>query len=233
MKRILVIAIGASLSVAAFGAYASAQLGESPSQSKSVPGPAIGPSGQTGDLHYFENPAKEFDGTSEKFGPYRLLPLGTKFIPRAYPDDKAPRDFSETKDSVLLSASKAHVLRPTGFVETNLSGTLRNGAPIVLSATWISGKRTVTVASAPVQQWALPIDVYLHFPDSLIAVKPVMIGGWPGIVTRPTSGPVAGIGSVQIWLDGIEVVFTSADLNRDEVTAIAEAVVTEAKRGRP
>ncbi len=209
------------------GALLVGAIADQPSAwSREVPGPAIGPAGQSGPIRYMENPGTPYSGGAVMHGPYRLLPPGTLPIERTYPGDSGSRDFSETRDRRVIDSSALKIVAPpAGYVARSTRALLRSGQVIGLDEVWEAlGGNTVIVSAGTAPEWRLPLDVYLYMPDSLLEVLPITIAGRPAIVEQPRAGPAANVGHVRIWIDGIDVALSSPTLDQTKLVALAESM---------
>lgn len=210
---------------------------QSKSIARPVAGSDVGPSGQTGQITYLDNTGEAYRGDAEEFGPFRLMPPGTKHLVREYPADTAPRDFRETYSRQSLPSSKLLVLPPAGWSESAFRTVLRNGIPIEASGLWASPDgRAVSFFVIDVPDWALPIDVYLGFPDSLTVKSMTTISTHPAIVEGPnerrslkTPPPPPG-GSVRVYVNGVQLILQSDDLEIEELTQVAKSVIPVLER---
>jgi hypothetical protein len=223
--RFLTLAAIGLLAVGGLAAAAAAQGGGG--RPHEVPGPATGPSGQTGELHYFENKPKPWDGTFMQFGPFRILPPGIEVIVRDDPFGalaSAPVAF--TNNTPQIEKSPAHIAPVMGYSESQLNARLRGVTVTHIEAVWSLGGATVIVMSDLVPESALPLDEYSSVAESPFAPvgTPVMIGERYAIVSQPKSGPAPHVGYVRMWLDGSEVWLRSDDVGQDTLVAIAKAV---------
>jgi hypothetical protein len=234
-RRGTALALAAASSAIALGLVASTEVfgGESPATAKNVAGPPVGPSGQRGPLRYLENTGKEYDGHAKEFGPYRLIPAGTAYVLRDYPDDKEERSFNETKSKGGLPKLPLIIANPSpGWKETGFSAATRNGRAIFTTSLWESadGKRAA-VSIVEVQAWALPIDIYLTFDDSLTLVTPDAIHGFPAITEGPNPSRLGGTpppppgGTVRVYFGGGELILQSDNVPIGELKAIAESLL--------
>ena len=229
-RRLLTLAAIALLAAGGLAAVAAAQGGGG--RPHEVLGPAIGPSGQTGDLHYFENKPNPWDGTFTQFGPFRILPPGIQVIERADPFgslESAP--VTLTTEAQQIGKSPAYIAPVVGYGETQLKARMRGGVVTQVEAVWSLGGATVVVMSGLVPLSALPLDEYSSLAESPLAPvgTPTLIGGRYAIVSQPKSGPALHVGYVRIWLDGTDLWLRSDDLGQDKLAAIAEAI--SANRG--
>lgn len=223
--RLLTLAVIALLAAGGLVAVAAAQVGGG--RPHEVAGPAIGPSGQTGDLHYFEGKPKPWDGTFTQFGPYRILPPGIEVITRDDPFgslQSAPVAF--TTDRPQIEQSPAYVAPVMSFLETGITARLRGSVVTHVEAIWAADGATVIVMSDIVPESALPLDEYSSLAESALAPvgTATMIGGRYAIVSQPKAGPAPHIGYVRIWLNGTDLWLRSDDLGQDKLVAIAEAI---------
>lgn len=231
-RRSLIVSMASV--AAAVGLLAGAVAEDRPSWSKEVSGPGVGPAGQTGELHYLENPAKPYQGGARQFGPYRLLPPGTRYIERDYPADTAPREFTETADPSLFTGSELYIPPLAGYAEKSANAVLRNSTPILVQLSWASAEIALQVVVTAAPEWQMPLDVYLHFEDSPITVRSEMLSGHFAIVTEPTAGPAPNVGSVRVWLGGREIFLSSPNAGQDRLRVIAETILAGAAgRGGP
>lgn len=225
LKRVrLLVATVASVSlIGTLVVVALAQQG--PTRPHEVAGPDVGPSGQTGDLHYFDNPPSAESPTPTQFGPYRVFPPGSRVQNREYPDDPDPVEYRPTKDQASLANSPLHLAPPTGYREVELSGTERRGVPQIVSAHWASGSDELDVVAVVMPTWRLPIDVYLDVQERRLEQRLTRIAGHEAVVEQPKSGPTPGLGYVRVWMNGWELVLTSTVLGQDRLEALAEQLV--------
>lgn len=194
---------------------------ESPSTAKRIPGPSVGPAGQTGPITYLENPATPFTGEAKSFGPFRLLPPGTKYIDRDGGFSPSPGDITSSNDIATVRASPLYVAPVPDAQEIELTEERLKGDPFRFTATWATGGKSIHLARVRYPDNQLPIDIYLHFPDSRVQVRPEMIAGKYAIVTEPASGPAANVGDVAIWLDGSLLWLWSPHADHTELRNIA------------
>ncbi len=222
---IVVVGFGLAVSV---GLVARAATDDPGGRSREVEGPAVGPSGQTGELTWLENPAKPYAGGATAHGPYRLLPPGTLYIPRDYPGDTGSRTFGETSDTMTLTESSLHIEPVEGYKASSERGTTRGGTIISIDSVWAGPTgETILVSSARVPDWMLPLDVYLFPQDSILKVVSVSIAGRPAIVEQPVSGPAPNVGHVRLWFDGSELVLRSPSVGQDRLVALAEEIARQ------
>ena len=222
-KGLMVIAAAIATGSLTFVIVAASSDGKS--QLQEVPGPAVGPAGQTGELHYFEGtPATEYNGGAKEYGPYRLLPAGTKYIVRPFPEDKAPGAMTRTAGPSAVGASSLYIRPPDGFTLADGWVVAYDGFDHEASFTWTAPGATVWAAYAAVDDWRLPLDVYLYFNDSPLVVRPAMIGGYYAIVEEPRKGPAPNVGKVELYVNGRALVLRSPDLGQDRLEAIAAEV---------
>ena len=186
--------------------------------------PDVGPSGQVGEMTCNEAPAGAGDGESPSFGPYRLLPPGTKFIERDYGPAPQPGDFEEVDNEAVVREWHTYTAPVEGATEESLTGRLLRGEPLQIFSTWRIDGHPVTVIVTDYPGSFLPLDVYLHPDDSRVAVKPEQIGGRFAVVEEPASGPAANVGYVSLWMGGYEVAFRSSELDHAALRQLAEAV---------
>ncbi|PFG74140.1 hypothetical protein A9A59_1349 [Tepidiforma thermophila] len=194
--------------------------------SDEVPGPERGPSGQTGQLTWLENPARPYAGGAEQVGPYRLLPPGTLYIERTYPGDTGARDFAETSSPDVLRRSALYFEPLPGFSVSSERGTVRDGQVIGIDSYWKNDAGdALIVSSAAVPDWMLPLDVYLYPTDSPLEVFTTTIAGRPAIVEQPSAGPAPNVGYVRVWLEGQEIVLRSPSMGQDRLIDLAARLV--------
>lgn len=230
--RLLTLAAIALLAAGGLAAVAAAQVGGG--RPHEVAGPDIGPSGQTGELHYFENKPKPWDGTFTQFGPYRILPPGIEVVLRDDPfGSLAAAPVTFTTDILQINRSPAYITPVMGYSEAQVQARMRGGSVTHVEAVWSLGAATVVVMSSVVPQSALPLDEYASLAESPLAPvgTPVMIGRRYAIVSQPKSGPAPHVGYVRIWLDGTDLWLRSDDLGQDKLVAIAEAISTSLGAG--
>jgi len=228
MRRFFMVTVGATaVAAATFVSLIVSQGQDEPSRASRIPCPSVGPAGQTGEMTCFESRPTPYTSGATMFGPYRLLPAGTKFIERDYGAAPQASDFSEVNDSDAIRKSSLYIRPPLGVAETALRESTLKGTPLQVLSTWeLDGKTVNVVVTVDRPEW-LPIDVYLHFPDSLIQVRAEMIAGKYAIVMEPATGPAKNIGYVTVWLDGIEVSFSSEGHDHKTLRALAQAIATE------
>ena len=200
-----------------------------PSQANRIPCPAVGPAGQTGEMTCYESIPSPYAGGAKEFGPYRLLPPGTKFIERDYGIPPASSDFTEVADKTAIRNWRIYVAPPGGAVERTLAGRALRNDPLQVFSTWDVEGKTVNVIATAYSGALLPIDVYLYFPSSRISVSAEMIGGRYVIVDQPTTGPAPNVGYVAVWLDGFEIAFRSPEHDHKVLRALAEAIIAKSK----
>ncbi len=220
-KRSLVLttAIAVGLACMTIGVVA-AQGGSGPSQATEVSGPTIGPAGQSGELHYLENQAKDWDGTSTPFGPYRLLPPGTKFIERPFPEQEPAKGIEESSERARSQESALNVEPPSGFIEKTRSAMFVDGEVMSIGYVWTSGSREIDASVDKVFPEQLPLDVYLTFDDSPFVVKPTQVGDHFVIVQQLRTGPSANQGWVASYDDGVSISLHSPTDGEDALTAV-------------
>ena len=190
-----------------------------------VPGPSVGPSGQTGDLHYLENPGTEYRGGAEEFGPFRLLPPGTKFIERA--SRGVPATSVEEVDRPAVWEDSDLVLSiPTEVQADRISATVVNGESLAqlnyaLSAR--DGGLTATVMR--VSDSSLPLDVYRPLADSPLEIVTTQRNGAYVVIEQRRSGPAPSSGYVSIYADGRLLTLYSQELGQDRLAEIGLQLV--------
>lgn len=224
---LLVLTVG---TVTTFAAVSGAK--DSPATARPVDGPSTGPSGQTGELTYLDDTGSDYAGGADEFGPYRLVPPGTKQIVREYPQDTEAREFSESHSRSDLPSSRLLVAPDDDWTESAFRALLRNGRVVEVSALWEgSGGISVSLLLMEVPDWALPLDTYLTFPDSLTTLAPAMIAGHYAILDGPNEDRQQGVpppppgGTVRIYFGGGELIVQSDVLPVAEVAELAADIV--------
>ena len=227
MRRLPIITAAGAASLIAAGMTAAAIVGngDGPSSARQIAGPSVGPAGQTGDLHYLENPAKPWDGTSQQWGPYRLLPAGTRYIERPLPPDRAPHQAEQATDPSIWRSSPLAVQPPAGFTEKQGKAVLYDGQVGELWFTWVGSEGTVNAGVGQLLDWRLPMDVYLYYDDSPLVIRPVKIEGFPAIIEEPRAGPAPNVGRVEVAAKGKVFVLRSPDIGQDRLESIAAEIV--------
>jgi hypothetical protein len=177
----------------------------------------------------YESIPSPYTGGAKEFGPYRLLPPGTKFIERDYGNPPLTSDFADVTDQPRIRSWRTYVAPPEGVLERTLAGRSLRGEPLQILATWDVRGKPVDVITTAYPSQLLPIDVYLHFPDSRISVTAETIGGRFAIVDQPSAGPAPNVGYIAIWLDGFEVAFRSAEHDHKVLRSLAETVAARRK----
>lgn len=217
--------IGTAIAFSGALVVASATSGIS-SKSQEVDGPAVGPSGQTGQMTYLENPAVvEFDGSGELHGPYRLLPPGTKYVSREYSRAWDSADYVEASSSDVLDLI-SWAQPPLEHSLASARGTLVDGEIATFDIVWRrDGGSTVTLSGGRLAPWRLPLDVYLHPADSAIQVRPIEVHGYPAIIVEPSSGPAPNVGYLRIAFDGFDLAIQSPDLPHDQLVEVADNLI--------
>jgi hypothetical protein len=162
-----------------------------------------------------------FAGGEVEFGPYRLLPPGTKFIERDYGTPPAPDDFRDEDDPETLRAWPMYVPPPEGVRELSLAGQVVRGKPFQVRAEWERDGKVVHAVMTDYPETLLPLDVYLHPAESRIMVKAEMIEGRFAIIQEPLAGPAPNVGYVAIWLDGVELALRSPEFGHDTLRSLA------------
>jgi len=227
LKSAKVISGLAALLLAGLVVGAMAQGSGGPSQAREVAGPSVGPYGQQGELHYFENPAHEYSGGAKEFGPYRLLPAGTKYIPRPPKDPRPATSVEEVRDVARWKGTNLDVPAPKGFVERRAAATVIDGTTIdAVSFAWSSPSGTIYAVVHSVAEDRLPLDVYLTFDDSPIEERPVMIAGYHAIVEQPRSGPAPNVGYVAVYVAGRSIDLHSPDMGQDRLVQVAQELLS-------
>ena len=198
---------------------------QGPSLAKEVSGPNIGPSGQTGELHYLENPGNEFSGGSTTFGPYRLLPPGTKFIPR-FAEGPPPKLIERTTEKRSWPDRTLDLEPPNGLQEKRATATVLDGARVdSIEYVWTDGTQEILVLSMLVSEEMLPLDVYLPFDDSTLAIKTMRMSETTfAVIEQPRAGPAPNVGYVSVYSLGRLLTFQSPDVGQDRLLDIAKLV---------
>lgn len=212
----LAIVVGAALVFAgSMIAVAATQNRGGPSTAKEVAGPSVGPAGQTGELHYLENTARRYAGDAQDFGPFRLLPAGTQYIPRPLPTELTGKPTPHPVSLDELKASQLWVDAPEGLELAQASGDEWLGKAINAQFLWRTADgKSVQATVSIVEDWQKPLDVYLVYPDSLLRVAPVMIDGHYAIVNEPSTGPAPNVGYVSVFVNNKLLYLSSPDLDQ-------------------
>lgn len=210
-----------------------------PGRAREVTGVTIGPSGQTGELHVFENPTTGNVGGATEFGPFRVLPAGAAGIPRPAPPEEATKMRSQSSDPAVWRDSGLAVDPPAGFVQFAAQATLLDSEVDRVDYQWKGPEGTVVGVIARVPAWRLPIDVYQRFPDSRLQVTTEMIEGYYAVIEEPKSGPAPNVGRVQVYVAtigqlGRGIVLSSPDMGQDKLRAVAASLARDLhKAGTP
>jgi hypothetical protein len=190
-RRSTLIAVALSATVTAgLTATALAQRGgDNPSRAKEVAGPAVGPAGQTGELHYFENPGKEYAGGATMVGPYRVLPPGTKYISRDWPGP-VPKTIEYSADPATWSQTALVLPEPAGFRQTSAQATILDGTRVAtVDYVWSSAAGQIHARVLVIPEARLPLDVYLTFDDSPIVNTVMKIEGGFAVAVASAQSP--------------------------------------------
>jgi len=202
---------------------------ERPSGAKILERADRGPSGQPGPVNILGNPAKPYTGGAVEHGPYRLLPPGTKYIPREYPKDAPQEQPVVTLDASVRAGSSLYIAPLPGFTEVRGSATLHAGEVVLTEAEWSGPVGTVYVAARLLKPWNLPLDVYLSYPDSALQVRVETISGYPAVILEPARGPAPNVGYVQAAVDGELIHLSSPTTGQDTLRTLAAQIIEERK----
>jgi hypothetical protein len=223
MKRKSAMAVTALSALAAMGlaVVAIAQPSDKgPSEAVEVPGPSVGPSGQTGELHYLENPGTEYQGGARQFGPFRLLPPGVAFIPRPFQGEPATR-LEKRSEPTFREGNELALQIPTNFTEKSASAMVVNGKEVRrIDYVFTSPEGEVSASTTPVAESSLPLDVYQYFDDSPLENVLKQFGDIFVVIEQPKTGPAPNVGYVNIYARGRLILLQSADVGQDRLLEI-------------
>lgn len=204
--------------------------GHGPSDAKEVSGPSVGPAGQTGKLHYLENTARPYAGGAQDFGPFRLLPAGTQYIPRPLPTELADAPTPADADVSALQSSSLWLDPPRGFATSGAAGRTWLGKVDEARFVWRSPEgKTIRANVSSVHDWERPLDVYLVYSDSLISVLPEMISDHYAIVNQPAAGAAPNVGYVTVFANNKILELSSPDLDQDYLKSIVSELIAQVR----
>jgi len=233
MSTLVVLGLCAALTVGLAATALAQRDGDHPSRAGEVPGPTMGPSGQTGDLHYFENNGTAYAGGATFVGPFRLLPPGTQFIPRPS-RVQVPRTVDRSADPNKWIGTQFELSAPPGFSEASAQATLLDGTRLdSVDYLWTGVEGRVQGRITTIDDSQLPLDVYLTFDDSPIVITVQPIPGGFAVIEQPRKGPAPNVGYVNAYFAGRLLLLESPDLGQDRLLQIAQEVVSRAGSKQP